>query len=79
MRSGRFEMFDYGKIENLRRYGETSPPRYNMDNLKKVEIPKYLIRGDCDPLANEADFQDLLGYLPKSSTIAEVDLLRPNI
>jgi lysosomal acid lipase/cholesteryl ester hydrolase len=43
-----FLHFDYGSAENLKRYGTTYPPEYN---LTKVTVPVYLVYGDNDPFA----------------------------
>lgn len=31
---GRFSKFDYGVTENLKRYGQTSPPVYDVSKMK---------------------------------------------
>lgn len=42
-RTGTFCEFDYGEIENLRRYNQKKPPCYN---LKKITIPVALFYGN---------------------------------
>lgn len=42
---GNFQMFDYGHVENVIRYGTPSPPNYN---LSEIAVPAYLVYGDND-------------------------------
>lgn len=46
--SEEFQQFDYGAEENLKRYGSTKPPQYD---LSKLRVPIYLIRSDNDNLS----------------------------
>ncbi|XP_046394636.1 lipase 3-like [Ischnura elegans] len=59
--SGRFSRFDYGKVENLRIYGQEVPPDYN---LSLVTAPIYLHYAENDWLANVEDVMDLSNKLP---------------
>lgn len=45
MHSGEFQQFDYGVKENLRCYGSSEPPQYNLSNMR---VPTYLIRANND-------------------------------
>lgn len=64
MKTGKFEMMDYGEEENIRVYGQVEPPLYNTtrmeENLKDLDI--YLIRGASDGLVSEEDFGHLLSH-----------------
>ena len=52
------KLFDYGsKEENLRRYGQETPPFYNFDNLKNFKIAMYV--GETDLLAVPEDYHRL--------------------
>ena len=51
-----FQKFDYGAEENLRRYGQTVPPPYNLGN---IEHKVYLFSASEDLLSNPTDVQRL--------------------
>lgn len=46
---GWFRYFDYGPEGNLAKYGNSTPPLYNITNIK---VPTYLMYGENDKLAN---------------------------
>lgn len=48
-----FGRFDYGKTENEKRYGQSTPPAYDVSG---VEIPTAFFLGDKDLLVNTNDF-----------------------
>ena len=75
VRSGKFQMFDYGKRGNRKKYGLISVPEYPLDRLKDFNVPKYLFRGEFDYLSDQKDYIKLLNYLPKQNTISEVIFL----
>ncbi|KAJ4459270.1 putative Lysosomal acid lipase/cholesteryl ester hydrolase [Paratrimastix pyriformis] len=57
---------DYGAAENMRRYGQTSPPAYPMEALKKIDMTRTtvgLFSGTKDVLADEADVDILINLL----------------
>lgn len=37
----RFRKYDYGKVENLKRYGQREPPAYKIENMKVPIIFHY--------------------------------------
>ncbi|KAJ4452082.1 hypothetical protein ANN_03598 [Periplaneta americana] len=45
---GRFRQYDYGNVENKRRYGSASPPEYKLNNVK---VPVSLHYSDHDALS----------------------------
>jgi len=49
--SGKFQEFDYGRYENVKRYGQEHPPEYD---LTKVTAPVGLFWSDNDWLAVKA-------------------------
>lgn len=59
--SGDFRKFDYGKTENMLHYNQTSPPSYN---LKNVKTPVGLYYADSDWQAVVKDVQRLAKVLP---------------
>lgn len=46
--SGRFQRFDYGKEENIVRYGTEKPPAYN---ISEITLPVHIFYGDKDVIS----------------------------
>jgi pimeloyl-ACP methyl ester carboxylesterase len=59
---GLFPKFDYGLIENLRRYGQKTPPNYDIDSFPR-KLPLFLISGATDSLADAKDVTKLISRL----------------
>ncbi|XP_043191779.1 lipase 3-like [Amphibalanus amphitrite] len=59
--SGRFQRYDYGKKQNLVRYGQRRPPEYFPE---KVTAPVVLIWGPNDKMADKRDAALLAARLP---------------
>ena len=51
-----FQKFDYGEEENLKRYGQSTPPKYDLGN---IEHEVFMFSGTEDLLANAVDVQRL--------------------
>ncbi|XP_056648775.1 lipase 3-like [Diorhabda sublineata] len=69
--SGHFRQYDFGVIENLRKYGAMQPPDYD---LSKVSAPVFLFFSYNDWLAGVEDVERLsheLGNLQGKFSIAE--------
>ena len=66
------QKYDYGRVENQKKYGSTTVPLYPLEKLMEFDVPKYLFRGEFDYLADQKDYLNLLNYLPKESTKSEV-------
>nr|CAD7439158.1 unnamed protein product [Timema bartmani] len=64
-RSGRFNNFDYGLKNNVKRYQNKIPPDYN---LTKIITPMTLLYSDSDWLANSKDVTRLAELLPSAVT-----------
>jgi len=47
-----FPMFDYGPVENMKKYGQVKPPNVPLENFK---VPVALINGTSDKLSTLAD------------------------
>ncbi|VDL76542.1 unnamed protein product [Nippostrongylus brasiliensis] len=66
VKKGTVAMYDYGKKENKKKYGQEKPPEYD---FTKIENPIYVYSGDSDWLA---DPEDISGYLmPRISHTVE--------
>ncbi|XP_076298733.1 lipase 3 isoform X1 [Lasioglossum baleicum] len=59
--SGSFRKFDCGVTENLKIYGSTQPPKYD---LEKVKIPIVIFYSENDFLTDPADIKKLVDRLP---------------
>ncbi|CAK9817774.1 Lipase 3 [Anthophora plagiata] len=61
--SGKFCKYDYGLVENLKKYGKVQPPDYNLANIK---IPVYLHYGSNDVMVDTEDLSKLYKLLPNA-------------
>lgn len=61
---GNFQYFDYGSHENKKRYGQETPPHYDLEN---VTVPVALFYATNDWLAGPQDVAKLFEKLHKSS------------
>lgn len=59
--SGKFEHYDFGKKENMRRYNQPTPPPHH---LNRITVPVVLISGKKDYLADPQDVAHLAAHLP---------------
>lgn len=59
--SGSFRKFDYGPTENLKLYGSTQPPKYD---LEKIKVPVAIYYSENDFLTDPADVKKLTDRLP---------------
>lgn len=60
--SQKLAKFDYGKSQNLKIYGNVSPPEYNLNEFNNYEIPSLITRSDSDPFSALADIDLWLSY-----------------
>ena len=66
-------MYDYGKEENLKRYGKSRPPVYDLKKFKHYKVKSTLYYSDSDPFSNENDLKQITQFLHKD--IVEVKKL----
>ncbi|PWA76641.1 gastric triacylglycerol lipase [Artemisia annua] len=63
IREGTIQMYDYKDAgENRRRYGQSTPPAYNIANIPK-KVPLFLSHGGADALSDVEDMKHLLRTL----------------
>ncbi|GJU82300.1 triacylglycerol lipase 2-like protein [Tanacetum coccineum] len=63
IREGTIQMYDYQDAgENRRRYGQSTPPAYNIANIPK-NVPLFLSHGGADALSDVEDVKHLLRTL----------------
>eukprot|EP01116_Phalansterium_solitarium_P006509 TRINITY_DN18834_c0_g1_i1.p2 TRINITY_DN18834_c0_g1~~TRINITY_DN18834_c0_g1_i1.p2 ORF type:complete len:391 (+),score=140.83 TRINITY_DN18834_c0_g1_i1:88-1260(+) len=65
VKSGKFQMFDYGTQGNKAHYNSTTPPQYPLAQL--TSPPMVFFTGTNDDLADPTDVQWLLQALPASN------------
>jgi hypothetical protein len=65
LKSGKFQMYDYGSVGNQKHYNSTTPPLYTLQTLPST-LPVALFYGDKDILADPTDIQILIKNLPHS-------------
>ncbi|KAL7857141.1 hypothetical protein SRHO_G00160400 [Serrasalmus rhombeus] len=61
VKSGKLMAYDYGKAGNIVHYNQTTPPQYNVKDMK---VPTALWSGGQDTLADPQDVAVLLTQLP---------------
>ncbi|CAK87989.1 unnamed protein product (macronuclear) [Paramecium tetraurelia] len=66
-RNGTFSYFDYGRSRNITEYGQSVPPKYNVENLCQLKIPKYFYIGSKDVIADEKDLQKTIPLFDPST------------
>jgi len=66
VRSGNWEKFDYGAAKNMVIYGQKTPPKYNLGDLK---VPVALFTGGQDYLADPKDVAQMILELPPSKIV----------
>mmetsp|Transcript_39567 Transcript_39567/g.35355 ORF Transcript_39567/g.35355 Transcript_39567/m.35355 type:complete len:97 (+) Transcript_39567:837-1127(+) len=59
-------MYDYGTEGNLKKYGQKTPPIYD---LGKITVPVYLYAGYYDELADPTDVERLKSELTGSPKV----------
>ena len=72
--SGRFCKYDYGQEENQRKYGQATPPEYD---LRQVKVPVTLIWGQNDWLADPKVSAKAQGGFLKSRNVLLIPIYTP--
>jgi pimeloyl-ACP methyl ester carboxylesterase len=61
--------YDYGKLENIKIYGQEKPPIYNLDNLYNWNIKSLLFTSDSDPFSNPIDIKETVDKIKNKHLI----------
>ena len=61
--------YDYGKLENIKIYGQEKPPIYNLDNLYNWNIKSLLFTSDSDPFSNPIDVKETVDKIKNKNLI----------
>lgn len=67
-----FVRYDFGKKENMKRYGQERPPAYN---LSAVDFPIAIASGSLDDLANPKDVAWFASQLKKEQLVFNKEYL----
>lgn len=70
----RMERFDYGKEENLKRYGTEYPPVYDLEKIKKWDIPFMYTFTDTDPFSSVEDVNNFVNLIQNKKIIHKLAL-----
>ena len=73
--TGSFRKFDYGPTKNLKIYGSTQPPKYD---LEKVKTPITIFYSENDFLTDPTDITKLTDRLPNVTEIRKIEYLKFN-
>ncbi|KAJ8687586.1 hypothetical protein QAD02_023380 [Eretmocerus hayati] len=68
--AGDFRMFDYGRQQNMERYGQTEPPSYNLKNIRTSVALYY---GANDAFAPAKNPLKLAEHLPNVAVVKCID------
>ena len=58
----KFNQFDFGKEENLKKYGTADPPEYDLSKFKNYTVPSLFFTSNSDPYAKSEDVEHLFQY-----------------
>ncbi|XP_043522896.1 lipase 3-like [Frieseomelitta varia] len=73
--SSSFRKFDYGPTKNLKIYGSTQPPKYD---LEKIKTPIAIFYSENDFLTDPTDITKLTDRLPNVTEIRKIEYLKFN-
>ncbi|CAK8573899.1 unnamed protein product [Lathyrus sativus] len=72
IRKGTFSKYDYGKLRNLKEYGNIKPPKFDLSRIPK-SLPLWMAYGGNDALADITDFQHTLKELPSTPEVVYLE------
>ena len=70
----RMERFDFGKEENMKKYGTEYPPVYDTNILKKWDIDTFMTVSNTDPFSSETDVYNFINNVEDQSKIQVLKL-----
>jgi pimeloyl-ACP methyl ester carboxylesterase len=74
----RAQKYDYGLVENLKHYGQTTPPVYDLKKMKGYSIPSLMTISDADPFANPQDTLDFVDNIENKNVVNILSLTNYN-
>ncbi|ESR36158.1 triacylglycerol lipase 1 [Citrus sinensis] len=72
IRQGTFSQYDYGFFKNLRLYGQTKPPAFDLTRIPK-SLPLWMSYGGNDALADVIDVQHTLNELQSTPELVYLE------
>ena len=72
------QKYDYGLVENLKHYGQTTPPVYDLKKMKGYSIPSLMTISDADPFANPQDTLDFVDNIENKKVVNILSLTNYN-
>ncbi|PIA27058.1 hypothetical protein AQUCO_08300030v1 [Aquilegia coerulea] len=72
IRKGKFAMYDYGLLGNLKQYGHIQPPTFDVTSISE-SLPLWMGYGGNDSLADVEDFKHTLDDLKSTPELLYLD------
>ena len=69
----RMERFDFGKEENVKRYGSEYPPVYDTEAYKEWDIDTFITVTETDPFSS---VEDVYGFINKVEDQSKINVLK---
>jgi pimeloyl-ACP methyl ester carboxylesterase len=74
----RAQKYDFGLLENIKKYGQPTPPIYDLKKMKKYSIPSLMTTSDADPFANPQDTLDFIDNIENKNIVNILSLTNYN-
>lgn len=75
----RVQKFDFGNvIDNMKHYGQITPPIYDLGKMKGYSIPSLMTISDADPFANPQDTLDFIDNIENKNIVNVLSLTNYN-
>ena len=69
----RVQRYDFGNvIDNMKHYGQITPPAYDLTKMKGYSIPSLMTISDADPFADPQDTLDFIDIIDKKDELVQV-------
>ena len=72
------QKYDYGKIKNLFYYKRSSPPAYDLNQMKKYSIPSLMTISDVDPFSSPQDTLDFVDIIGDKKVVEFINVTNYN-
>ena len=74
----RVQKYDFGTLENIKKYGQPTPPIYDLKKMKQYSIPSLMTTSDADPFANPQDTLDFINNIENKNIVNILSLTNYN-
>ena len=72
------QKYDFGILENLKKYHQVKPPVYDLNRMKGFSIPSLMTISDADPFADPQDTLDFIENIENKNNINILSLSNYN-